>query len=864
MRREDGRDGRPSFRRCPRLTVRRDDPSPPLGESTSAEAWSAIVHENEVKRIAAAMSNEELVAFAAGEGPWTTAAIPRLGIPALKVSDGPNGARGGGALIGGTKAAAFPVAIALSASWDTELVWQVGRALAGEAKTKGVRIVLAPTINMHRSTLNGRNFECYSEDPFLAGTIAAAYIEGLQSEGVAATVKHFIGNESEYQRTEISSDIDERTLREIYLLPFEMAVKQAHPWAVMTSYNRLNGVFTSENTALVTNVLKGEWGYDGVVMSDWFGTRSTVAAVKAGLDLEMPGPSRQRGSKLSEALRSGLVTRASLEESARRLIRLIDRVKAHVEPPTLTELAIDRPEDRALIRRAGADGAVLLKNAGLLPLAPDALKRIAVIGPNARNARIMGGGSAQLNPHYQISPFDGLRSALPDTVEIVFELGASNNRLVPLYAGDVDTEFYANRALSGPPVHRTTSQVGEFMFNGDAGPGFDTKQFSARMRSTFVPDESDDYQFGVVASGPVQVFVDGQLLIDGSNWEIGDEFLGSSCTELRAVCGLEGGQPYNLEITYRAVDAPRDVGISVLRFGVGQMIGKAQIDRAVAAARGADAVVLCVGLNGEWDSEGIDRPSLSLPGQQDELIGRIAAVNGNTIVVLQSGCPVLMPWLGQVSAVLQAWYPGQEAGNAIADVLLGHADPAGRLPQTFPVRIEDDPAYANYPGTDGTVRYEEGVFIGHRHYEKSGIAPAFPFGHGLSYADFSISNITLSARELRAGETLRVGLDVRNTSKRIGSTIVQFYLHDQSSSVERPDKELKAFMKVLLAPGETTRVECAIAPRSLAFFDVGRKAWVAEPGLFEIRVGFSSADIVGTAEFCLTEEWTEHMSASTG
>ena len=438
---------------------------------------------SKIEALVDALTVEEQVSLLAGRDFWTTVPIERLGIPSIKVSDGPNGARGAGAFVGGISAAAFPVGIALAASWDLDLVGEIGSALADEARSKGARVLLAPTVNIHRSTLNGRNFECYSEDPFLASEIAVAYISALQARGVAATIKHFIGNESEYQRDTISSDIDERPLREIYMPPFEAAVKRAKTWAVMTSYNRLNGTYVSERAEIVNGVLKQEWGFDGLVMSDWSGTKSTAEAVNAGLDLEMPGPARYRGETLLKAYRDGKVSADALREASLRLLRLIDRVGAFDDPVIPPERADDRPEVRALIRRAGAEGVVLLKNNGVLPLHPQAGSTIAVIGPNAATAQIMGGGSAQINPHYRVTPLDALRESVPSGVKVGYELGGVNQRIAALYEGEVEAEFFDNQEFDGLACHRSTSGQGFFMFVGHETPGFSPMNYSARLRS---------------------------------------------------------------------------------------------------------------------------------------------------------------------------------------------------------------------------------------------------------------------------------------------------------------------------------------------------------------------------------------------
>jgi beta-glucosidase len=815
------------------------------------------VSEDRINALVDAMTVEEKVALLAGKDSWTTVPISRLGIPSIKVSDGPNGARGGGAFIGGFTAAAFPVAISLASSWDVDLVGEIGAALADEARSKGARVLLAPTVNMHRSTRNGRNFECYSEDPRLTSDIAVAYIEGLQSRGVGATVKHFIGNESEYERHTISSDIDERALREIYMPPFEAAVKRAKTWALMTSYNRVDGTYVSERSDLVSGVLKTEWGFDGVAMSDWYGTQSTAEAITGGLDLEMPGPARFRGAKLLEAYRQGKVRDAALREAALRVLRLIDRIGAFDDPEIAPERADDRPEVRALIRRAGAEGTVLLKNDGALPLAPKAGATIAVIGPNAKTAQIMGGGSAQINPHYRVAPYDALRAALPDGVSLTYELGADNRRLAGLYEGEVEIQYFSGREFDGPPVHSAKSREGVFMFFGLETADFPLDDFSARMRSRHVAQATGEVEFGLVSSGRARLLIDGERVIDAWNFKPGKEYFNSACDEVRAVLRLEAGRSYEIVVEYAALPTPPGLGVTVLRLGLSPVLGDAAIERAVAAAKAAHPALLFVGLNGEWDGEGMDRPNIDLPHRQNELVERVAAVNPNTIVVLQSGSPVAMPWLGKVAAVLQAWYPGQEAGNAIADVLLGKAEPGGRLPQTFPARLEDDPTLINYPGERGHVRYGEGVYIGYRYYEKKKVAPLFPFGFGLSYTQFRCGAMTLGADRIEPGETVTALVEVTNVGARSGSTVVQVYVSDDEASVSRPVKELAGFAKVRLAPGETRRVGVVLDMRSLAFFDVATKAWTAEAGRFTVLAGFSSADMAARASFTLTGTWID-------
>ncbi len=812
------------------------------------------MNEQRIDTLLNAMTLEEQVSLLAGASFWTTVPVERLGIPSLKVSDGPNGVRGAGSLVGGVKAASFPVAVSLASTWNTGLVTRVGEALAQEAQSKGAQVLLAPTVNLHRSTQNGRNFECYSEDPFLSARLCAAYIQGVQSQGVGATVKHYVGNESEFERMSISSDIDERALRELYLVPFEAAVKEAGTWAVMCSYNKLNGTYASENRRLLTDILKREWGFDGVLMSDWFATHSTAESLNAGLDLEMPGPAKYRGQKLLEAVRAGEVHAEAIQDSARRMLRLLTRVGAFERPAPAEEQAIDRPEHRALIRRAGAEGTVLLKNEGVLPLDPKRLKKVALIGPNAKTAQIMGGGSAQVNAHYRISPYEGLQAWLGGSVVLGYEAGCSNHKLLPLLQGPLTAEYFNGRDLSGEAVSGIRPTQAEVWFNEPA-PGVSADNFSVRLSTRFTPDEDGEHHFGLVSAGLSRLLVDGRLVVDNwSAWKQGDTFFGAGSEEATGKLGLRAGQAYEVTIEY-ATPAEGVMGIRAVRAGVTRPMGDAHLERAARLAAECDVALVFVGHNGEWDTEAVDRPHMDLVGRQNELVSRVASANPRTVVVLQTGAPVAMPWLDAVAGVLQAWYPGQEAGHAIADVLFGAAEPSGRLPQTFPVRLEDNAAHGNYPGGNGRVRYGEGIFVGYRHHDTKHIPPLFPFGFGLSYTSFAYGNLRLSAEALQPEDTLTVTLDVTNTGQRAGQEVVQLYVRDEQSSLPRPEKELKGFLKVELAPGETKTVTLTLGMRALAYFDDARAAWVAEAGRFEVLVGSSSRDVRARAAFTLQGEW---------
>lgn len=797
------------------------------------------------------MTLDEQVSLLSGEDFWSLPAIDRLGIGKLRVTDGPNGARGGGSLIGGVKSAALPVGIALGASWNVRLLNEIGTALAEEVKSKGAHVSLAPTVNLHRSVSNGRNFECYSEDPILTASLAVGYIEGLQGQGVSATIKHFAGNESEIERTTISSEIDERTLRELYLVPFEWAVKRAGTWGIMSSYNKLNGTFTSENPWLLEQVLRREWHYDGVVMSDWFGSHSTAPTVNAGLDLEMPGPPRDRGEKLVAAVEAGEVSRETLRARVLDVLRLMERTGALDDHSEWEERADDRAEHRALIRRAGAEGAVLLKNVDeLLPLG--GAGRIAVIGPNAKVAQIMGGGSAQLNPHYRVSPWDGLVAALGED-RLSYAAGTTNHRFEPLLRGGFMAEYFANETLAGEPVFTETLEEAQAFWIGRVGGGMvDPLHFSARLTGRFTPDTSGEHRVGIYSAGFSRVLVEGRLVADAwTNWSKGRTFFEEGCDEVVGTIHLEAGQSYEVVIEF-ATKAFATLGLAAFAAGIGLPLGDADIAEAAEAARDAEVALVFVGRNGEWDTEGSDLDSIVLPGRQDELIAAVAAANPRTVVVLQTGGPVEMPWLDDVAAVLEAWYPGQEAGNAIADVLTGAAEPGGRLPQSFPVKWADNPTNSQdreiYPGLDGKVRYEEGVFIGYRHYDRHGIAPLFPFGFGLGYTSFAVSELAVDASMFETDGRVSVSVTVENTGRRAGSEVVQVYVSAPDATVERPAKELKAFEKVHLGPGERQRVTLELDERAFAYYRTEAQHWLVEPGRYVVRAARHAADAGLAAE----------------
>jgi len=786
------------------------------------------------------MTLDEKISMLAGADLWHSVAVPRLGIPQFKTTDGPNGARGAFGSMA-PQSVATPVGIALGATWNPALVEKVGNVLADELEAKGAHILLAPTVNIHRTPIAGRNFECYSEDPFLSGMMASAYIKGIQDKGKGACIKHFIANDQEYERFSISSEVDERTLREIYLEPFRIAIRNSKPWAVMSSYNRVNGTYACEYDHSLKDILKGEWGFDGIVMSDWFGTYDKEVPA-GGLDLEMPGPARWMAQEhVRNALDNGTLTEDGLNDKIRRLLGVLEKAGLFENPVLQPERGEDKAEHRAIIREAAQEAIVLLKNIGILPLAN--VKTIAMIGPYARTAQILGGGSSSVTPHYSVSPFDGVND--PESKDVLVEtaFGTFIHKNLPAPAPEtlstsngesgLHLSLFAGTEFSGEPLYvETTTRVQHGWFDNSV-PRVPQDNFSMRMEGLFTPRESGAHTLSLSAVGWCRLYLDGNLVVDHS----ADSDMGEQKT---AALELEGGKSYDIKVEYYWKGSPRWRSVA---FGHQPPHAADMITEAVELAKRSDVAVIIAGLNGDWESEGFDRVDMKLPGEQDELIRQVVAANPNTIVVLNVGSPVEMPWVNDVPAIIQLWYDSQEQGNALADVLFGDTNPSGKLPITFPVRLQDNPAYVNYPGENGKVRYGEGVFVGYRYYEKKEVAPLFPFGHGLSYTSFEYGNLRISEKSITADQTLEVKVDVTNTGKVNGKEVVQLYVRDVKSTFARPEKELKAFEKVELKPGETKMITFALDREAFWYFDVAKNAWSTEPGEFEILVGASSRDI---------------------
>ncbi|KAJ5547708.1 hypothetical protein N7513_004942 [Penicillium frequentans] len=821
----------------------------------------------------------EKVALTAGRDFWHTVPIPRLNIPALRMSDGPNGVRGT-RFFNGIPAACFPCATALGATWDAELLSEVGTLMGDEAIAKGVHIVLGPTINIQRSPLGGRGFESFSEDGVLSGTLAGHLCKAMQDKGVAATLKHFVCNDQEHERMAVNSIITQRALREIYLLPFQLAMRICRSACIMTAYNKVNGTHVSENEFLITDVLRKEWGWDGLVMSDWFGTYSTSDAINAGLDIEMPGKTRWRGEALSHAVSSNKVAQFKLDERVRNVLNLVNWVEPLGIPEGAEEIALNRPEDQALMRRAAAESVVLLKNEGApLPLKKDG--PLLVIGPNAKQAAYCGGGSASLAPYYTVTPFDGVSAK--SNGDVKFSQGVYSHKELPLLGplmktNDGKTGFTFKVYNEHPSSGTERTVVDELQLIPSLGflmdyvnPKIKSLTYYVDMEGYFTPEESGLYDFGVTVVGTGRLLIDGEIVVDNTkNQKQGSAFFGTATIEERGEKELKAGQTY--KVVFEFGTAPTSdldtrgivaFGAGGFRFGASRRVSQEDlISAAVEQAKTAEQVVIFAGLTSEWETEGYDRDHMDLPPGSDELITRVLAANANAIVVIQSGTPVTMPWVNDARAVVQAWFGGNECGNGIADVLYGDVNPSAKLPVTFPRRLQDNPSYVNFRSERGRVLYGEDIYVGYRYFEKSDLAPAFPFGHGLSYttftrSDLSIQTVPEEAKYSESGEPITAAVTVTNTGSIAGAEVVQLWVVPPKTDVNRPVRELKAFQKVFLQPGESKTVQLTVEKKlATSWWDEQREQWISEKGEYEVLItGTGDEELRGKFEVGKTRFW---------
>lgn len=832
--------------------------------------------ERRVDSLLALLTPEEKIGLLSGINFFDIPGNARIGLPRLGTADSPFGVRADG------PSTVYPGGIGLAATWNPALAKRVGAEIGRDARARGKNYSLGPAVNIYRAPLNGRNFEYFGEDPWLASRIAVAFIRGLQAQGVSATIKHFLGNNSEYLRNTTDSRIDERALREIYLPTFEAAVKEANVGAIMPSYNLTNGLYMTANRPLLVDVVKNEWGFRGVIMSDWGAVHSTLAAANGGTDLEMPGQRYFVRDSLLPLLKSGAVTQATIDDKVRRLLRNEVRFSWLDRPAIDATIPRYNQQGRAVALEAALEAIVLLKNEGnLLPLDRRRVRTVAVVGPNAYPAVILGGGSATVPPFHAVSPLEGISDLLGSGAAVFNASGvptlarvAATTPFTTAPTGaqpGVTLETFANAELTGAA---TTTRVDRAMSLGrpldiltlmasdgplDVAAMMAGPPSASAMRWTgyYTPKTAGTHDFFLQEGGfgrsGARLYVDGGKVID--DWDAAYAIVGQASIPLDAT-------PHKVVLEYHR--QPGGFGGPFVRVGIvrqGHWVDSAALQL---AAR-AEVAVVAVGFDPQTETEGWDR-TFQLPPGQDELIRRVAAVNKNTVVVLTSGGGVDMTgWVDRVPALLEGWYPGELGGTALAEILFGAVNPSGHLPATFERSWDQNPTHDSYYPTPGTleVPYKEGVFVGYRGYDKNGVTPLFPFGHGLSYTTFSYANLVASADGASTATEPRyaVSFDVSNTGTRAGAAVAQVYVSDGHSRVPRPPKELKGFAKLTLKPGETRRVTVPLDLRSLAYYDVAGKQWRADAGTFTVRVGGSSADLPLTAPFRFARTATRSISA---
>jgi beta-glucosidase len=819
-------------------------------EESAVEPGPGRPVEERVEELIDQMTLHEKIQMVHGARPLEIAVgyvppISGLGIPELQLTDGPVGIRFQG------PATAFPATIALAATWDQGLAREEGAALGREAKAKDQDVLLAPALNIDRVPVNGRTFEYYSEDPYLTSRMVVQSVRGIQSEGTIATAKHYVANNQEVNRGQVSANVSERALREIYLPGFEAAVREANVGCVMAAYNKVNGTYCTQNEQLLTDTLKNEWGFEGFVVSDWWATHSTVPAAKAGLDLEMP-TGEYFGDDLRQAVLDNEVDAATLDDKVRRILRqmvlagVLDNRKKGAPGEANT------PRHHALARRIAAEGTVLLKRRdATLPLDRQELSSVAVIGPGADTAKVGGGGSSEVIAPYSISSLDGIRKRAGSgiSVEYAGEEGVPvpASALTPPGATKGETglrgEYFNNAEFRGRPVlARIDEQIDFDVGSGTMSQNLNNNDFSVRWTGTLTAPTTGTYTLVLTSDDGSYLYLDDELVIDNG----GEHAVQAESYNVE----LEARRPYRVRIDYF-----ESAGDAYVVFGWRTPDEQYPVHLAVELARRSDVAIV---IATDDSREGMDRDSLELPGRQNELISAVASVNERTVVVLRTGGPVLMPWLAEVPNVLETWYPGMEEGDALASVLFGDVNPSGKLPATFGIRPEDYPTNTQeqYPGVNGIADYSEGIFVGYRHFDQQGIEPLFAFGHGLSYTSFNYRNLSLKTRlvsqeQTVAGNgstrsssvTLEVDVEIQNVGSRNGAEVVQLYLRAPDEAAPMPPKQLRGFQKVLLEPGQAERVSFHLDERALSYWDTDAHDWVVQNGTYRVMVGSSSRDI---------------------
>jgi beta-glucosidase len=812
---------------------------------------TALTSDSTIAGALAALTVEEKVQLLTGRDFWTTWPIEKIGLRRMLVSDGPSGVRGE-TWDERDPSLNLPSATALASSWDPDIARRYGAAAAVEARRKDVDVVLGPTINLHRSPLGGRHFEAFSEDPVLTANLAAAYVRGVQDNGVGATPKHYVANDSETDRFTVDVRVGDRALRELYLLPFEKAVTEARAWLVMSSYNRVNGVTVTENDLLETP-LNTEWGFDGVVVSDWTAVRSLDSA-RASQDLVMPGPDGPWGEALVQAVRSGAIPEAAVDRKVARILTLARRVGALGGAPAEPAWVEDGV---AFARLAAIEGTVLLENRGELPWDPARLRSVAVIGDNAALARTQGGGSATVIPEYTVSPLDGLRAALPGA-----EVSYSRGAVVQQGVTELPLAQMTNPVTGGPglrarfldadgtELHTEDRRSSALVWFGGNAPI--SRSAAVELVTWFTSAESGPVRVGFATVGHGKIYLDGKLVVDevaeSEHTDLGAALMAPPTAA--AEVSLTAGTPVELRFEYDLTGRTGPLAdLLWLRFGTepAAVDADALIAAAAQAAAEADVALVVVGTNSVVESEGYDRTSLALPGRQDDLVRAVAAANPRTVVLVNAGSPVLMPWREQVAALLVGYFGGQEFGHAVADVLLGRAEPGGRLPTTWPAAEADVPVLSTTP-TGGRLDYAEGIHVGYRAWLKHDAGPAYWFGSGQGYTDIALTSIQAPA-SVAAGEDFPVTVEVANQGQRDGKQVVQVYAERPDSAVDRPVRWLVGFAPVRVPAGRTAQVQISVPTRLLAYWQDG---WRYEPGAYQLRAGASVSDLPLAAKVELT------------
>jgi len=785
-----------------------------------------------VEKFLGKMTLEEKLDYIGGVNAMSIRPIPRLGLPEIRMSDGPLGVRQD------KPSTRYPAGIALAASWNRDLAQWEGVSIARDCRSRGIHVLLAPGVNINRLPICGRNFEYISgEDPYLASELVVPFVRGVQSQGVIATVKHFAANNQEINRQNINVIVNERALREIYLPAFEAAVRIAKVGAVMDAYNKVNGDYCTENVFLNNSLLKNEWGFDGVLMSDWGATHSVLGPVRAGLDLEMPSGSWMNSKNLLPTIRAGEITEQQIDDKVRRILRMIVRMGYLDRPQWDRSIPENDPESGRAALAIAEEGIVLLKNAkNILPLDRARIKKIAVLGPDAHPGVPAGWGSSYLNPYYAVSVLDGLMNNRgPETSVDYFSVGVGNfgtsqfeheDRPGHLAEG-LRAEYFSNLTFSGAAiVDRIDQRINFDWSTRDSAHAVLPTQFTVRWTGFIQSNFSSLHVFRARADSGIRVFLDEKLIID--DWS--DHAARPDVTTRF----LEAGRTYRLRVEYKNTGG----GGAIAQFGWASL-------KVPDALRNYDVAIVCVGFDNGNEGEGFDR-TFELPDGQDGLVSSIAEMNPRTIVIINSGGNVDMHgWLEKVPVLLHAWYPGQEGGNALAKILFGDVDPSAKLPVTFEANKNDNPAFESYPSDDGgeSIHYDEGIFVGYRGYDHLGIDPLFPFGFGLSYTRFEYSDLRIEPADRTDSCNVKVSFEIRNAGDRAGAEVAQLYVAATQPAVERPVRELKGFAKVFLLPGESKRTTLSLGRRSFAYFDSRTGQWRTDPGKYEISIGASSRDL---------------------